>query len=1209
MMTTLSRLAVASAVLVAGLAGSPTVASANPAFTGDPASLVDPFVGTGSGGDVVGAVDTFPGPSAPFGMVQFSPDTTSRPSGGGYAHADGQITGFSLTHLSGVGCPITGDVPILPTVGAVPTDPAAASQPFSHTGEQASPGRYGVTVGQVRTDLTASPRTGLATLTYPRTSQAQLLFKVAGSQNGSSGATFHTVGDHGVAGSVTSGHFCGQPDSYTVYFAATFSRPFTATGTWGGTTATNAAIRAGSATVTEHGRQVPVAKPLTGERPAGGRQATQGSGVVAGGYLTFDTTRNPTVGMQVAVSYVSEAGARANLAAENAHFDVARQAAATRNAWNRQLRKIAAHGGTAAERTTFYTALYHSLLHPSLFSDADGRYVGFDNEIRTLPRGHAQYADFSGWDIYRSQIPLLAMLDPGVASDMAASLLRDGDQLGWLPKWPVANGESGVMNGDAVDPILAGAYAFGATGFDAGHAVTEMVHGAEGSGAPGQGWYVERPEGQPYIAKGYVPNTQADSISPVPNGASETLEYATADFAISRLALATHQTSVADRFATRSQNWANLFDTATGYVRPRDADGAFPPGDPLATGGGFGQTGFQEGNAAQYTWMVPQNLAGLINGLGGNAAARARLDQFFTRLNAGPNQPNDWQGNEPNFDVPWVYDSAGAPWQTQSTVRRVMTELYQPIPGGEPGNDDLGAESSWYVWAAMGIYPQTPGVPMLVVGTPLFDRIAVDAGAGRRIEITAPGAGDTAQYVRSLAVNGHPTTHTWLMLPDRPGVTRMDFGVGSRPNLAWGTGIADAPPSFGAGPVRFPPTTRAFVRTDPAQVRLAAGGRATVDVLVDDTLGTKPATVTWTATAPTPGITFAPASATVTASAGATASTPLTVVAGSAARSGFYEVAIAGRDSGGAVIATAHVLVTVAQPGELIPTAYVSNYSDGTVTPVDRRTGTAGPTIPVGSGPDGVAVTPDGSQVFVANNNTNNVSVIDTSDNQVIATIPVGSVAADVAVTPDGRTVWVSNYGDGTVQPIDVATHTAGTPVRVGANPQRMRISPDGKDLWVPDQGDGTVTEVDVTSGAVVRTVPVGAAPFGIAVGGNGKVYVGNSGGNSVSVIDAASGTVTSTIPLGTSPAGLAVTPDAATLYVTAASGGVLPVATATNTVGALIPTGATAYAVSITSDGATAWVVDSGTNDVRPVTVATGIPGPAVTVGTVPDGIGLTSN
>jgi predicted alpha-1,2-mannosidase len=1196
-------------LLLVGIPATAATSAPGQSANHDPAALVDPFVGTGSGGAVVGDVDTFPGAALPFGMVQFSPDTSSRPAGGGYSYTDNQITGFSLTHLSGAGCAITGDIPFLPLVGALPTDPTSASQPFSHTGEQATAGSYGVTVGPagsgVRTDLTATARTGLARLTYPRTTQAQLLVKVADSQNGSSGATFQTIGDTGITGSVTSGHFCGQPDSYTVYFAATFDRPFTASGTWGGAGTSSAQVRTNSTSMTAHGRQSPVDKSFATHQRAG--TPTQGGGVVAGGSLTFDTTSNPVVDMQVAISYVSAAGAQANLKAENAHFDLARTANAARQAWNSQLDKIQIHGGSVAEQTTFYTALYHSLLDPSLFNDADGSYLGFDDKVHTVARGHAEYTDFSGWDIYRSQIPLVALLDPAQASDMAASLVTEGNQMGgWLPKWPVANGESGVMNGDAADPILAGAWAFGARGFNAQQAVSEMVHGARGTGTPGQGWYVDRPEGAAFVSDGYVPNTQSDSISPVPNGASETLEYALDDFAISQLAGATGNGAVASSFAKTSQNWTNLFNTSTGYIQPRDAQGAFPPGDPLATNGGFGQSGFQEGDAAQYTWMVPQNLAGLISGLGGDASARARLDSFFTQLNAGPSAPQDWAGNEPNLDTPWVYDSAGAPWETQSTVRAIMSQLYGPTPGGEPGNDDLGAMSSWYVWAALGLYPQTPGVPMLALGTPLFDQVTIDAGNGRRIEVDAPGAGDANPYVQSLRINGRQSTHTWLMLADHPGLTRLDFTVGAQPNHAWGTGPSDAPPSFGDGPVVFPPSTRAQVRTDPGQLRLAPGASTPVNVIVDNSLGSQSATVTWTASTPDSAIGFSPSSGTETVAAKASTSVPLTVTASPSATAGFYAVTITGRASNGAVLANASILVTVASPGQVIPTAYVSNYSDNTVTPVDRANDTAGPVIGVGSGPDGVAVTPNGAEAYVANNNSNDVSVISIATNQVIATVGVGSVAADVAVTPDGRTVWVTNYGDGTVQPIDVATHTAGAPITVGGNPERDAISPDGKYLWVANQGSGTASEIDLGTDAVVHTVTVGAQPFGVAVGSDDTAYVGNTGSNSVSVVDSA-GAVTATVPLSSSPAGIAVSPDGSQLYVTAAGGGVLPVNTATNAVGALIATGASAYAVAFGTDGTTAWVVDSGTNDIRPVTVATGSVGPSIPVGNVPDGIGLT--
>lgn len=1184
------RASVIVAIMCTIVASSAATAAADPTPAHDLAGYVDPLIGTGSGGAHVGNVDAFPGATVPFGMVQFSPDTPSRPSGGGYLYDDSAITGFSLTHLSGVGCNISGDIPFLPIAGALPADPDHASVPFTHADEHASAGAYDVTAGGVRTALTATARSGVATLTYPATDQAQLLVKVSGSQGAPSGATFHTVGHDEIAGSVTNGHFCGQPDTYTVYFDARFDQPFTTSGTWGGTDGT--AVRAGATSMTAHTHpHVRPGKP--DELPAGTAAAT--GAVVAGGYVTFDTRARHTVNLQVGLSYVSEDGARANRVAESTNYSQAAHAA--RRAWDDQLGAIAATGGTPAERTTFYTALYHASLHPSLFDDADGRYAGFDGKLHRVPRGHHQYAYFSGWDIYRSQIPLLALTNPHETSDMVASLLRDGDQMGFLPKWPVANGESGVMNGDAADGMIAGAFAFGARDFDARHAVDEMVHGAEASGPPAQGWYVERPSGTAYLAKGYVPNTQATSISPVPNGASETLEYALADLSVAQLARATGRSDVATRFGQRSQNWANIFNSSTGYIQPRDADGAFPSGDPLLITNGFGQTGFQEGNTAQYTWMVPQNLPALIDGIGGKVAAQQRLDTYFSQLNAGPNAPYHWQGNEPTFATPWVYNSAGAPWQTQATVRRIESTLYTNAPGGEPGNDDLGAMSSWYVWAAMGVYPQAAGTPLLSVNSPLFSHIVVRD----RLEINTRGTGD---YVDGLRVNGHSTTHTWLTLPTR-GRTRLDFTLDSTPNHTWGTGPDDGTPAIAPGHVSFPPSTRAFVRTNPAQLRISAGSQTPVDVIADNTLGTIPATVTWTASAETPGITFTPSSATATAAAGATAESTLTVSAAPDAHAGFYEVAIAAHTSNGAVIPTAHLLITIAHPGEVIPTAYVSNYSDGTVTPVDTDTHTAGPPIPVGSGPDGVVVLPDNTAAYVANNNANDVSVISTVDNSVVATVPVGTVAADVVATPDSKTVWVSNYGDGTVQPIDTATHTAGAPIKVGANPQRLRLSPDGTQLWVPDQGDGTVDVIDLATKAVTHTVTVGPAPFGIAFG-PGRAYVSNTGNGTLSVIDTSTYAVTGTISVA-APNGMANTADGHLIYVTQNGGGVQPVDGATGALGTPIPFGSGTYAVRFTDDGTSAWAVDSNSNDIQQLDVASGGLGARVTVGNVPDGIGLT--
>jgi predicted alpha-1,2-mannosidase len=1198
--------------LIPSLAAASASASAGAATTApvrNPASDVDPFVGTGSGGAVVGQVDTFPGADVPFGMLQWSPDTPSRPPGGGYNYSDKDITGFSLTHLSGPGCSIAGDFPVLPVTGAIPSDPGSAMAPFTHTHEQAHPGYYAVQLGTgpraIQTQITVTSRTGLASFSYPRTTRARLLLKVGDSADGSSAATFATHGDDEVTGSVTSGHFCGQPDSYTVYFAARFDQPFTSSGTWSGANATR--LHPGATRLDVTARQQPAPAPVSIHPGVAARTKTtrtQGNGVVAGGYLTFNTQANPVLEMQAAISYVSVNGALSNLNAQARSWSVKTVAAQATAAWNAQLSKITIGGGTAAEQRTFYTALYHALLHPNLFSDADGSYPGFDGQVHRVPTGHAQYANYSGWDIYRSEIPLITLLDPGPAADMATSLLDDYSQGGWLPKWPVANGYTGVMNGDAADPILAEIEAFAPGSFNLRQTATAAVHGADATSPPGQGWDVERPHGRDYIKDGYVPNVSADSISPLPNGASETLEYALDDFAISRLATAAGEQATATTFLDRSQNWANVFDKAAGYILPRGADSAFPSSASQGYAG-FGQSGFQEGNAAQYTWMVPQNLRALFRGIGGDQAVISRLNTLFSQLNVGPNEPYYWAGNEPGLDTPWAYDTAGAPYQTQAVVRKIVNTLYSPTPGGEPGNDDLGAMSSWYVWSALGLYPQTPGVPMLVTGSPLFPRITVHAGRDSLV-ITAPRASAHNAYVHALTVNGQSTQHTWIMLDGHP--QHLGFTLAATPDKSWGSAGADAPPSYGAGPVRFPPSTLASVTATPGQAAVNPGSTTQVSVNVDNTSGVTPAKVTWQATAQA-GLTVTPATATVTAAAGATVSKKVTVAAGASLATGYYQVTLTAHAANGAVIQPTSILVTVSKPGQHIDTAYVTNYSDGTVTPVDIADHTAGPAIPVGSGPDGEVITPDGKFLYVAANNSNNVTVINTATNQVVTTIAVGSVAADLAVTPDGKTVWVSNYGDGTVQPIDVATNTAGTPVTVGSEAERVAITPSGGQLWVADQGSGAVSVVDLATGKVAATVPVGAAPFGIAFNHAGTLaYVTNGGSNTVSVVNTSTYAVTATITVGADPQGIRTAPDGSVIYVADfGAGGITPIDPATGTAGTFIPVAAGSYQIAFTPDSKTAWVVNTGANSVSPVDVATAKAGRPVTVGNAPDGVFVT--
>ncbi|MFD1047187.1 GH92 family glycosyl hydrolase, partial [Kibdelosporangium lantanae] len=348
-------------------------------------------------------------------------------------------------------------------------------------------------------------------------------------------------------------------------------------------------------------------------------------------------------------------------------------------------------GGTDTQLRTLYTALYHSLLHPNVFSDVDGKYTGFDNQVHQTVSGHTQYANFSGWDVYRSQVALVALVAPAEASDIAQSAINQNVYSGYFDRWTLANGGTGVMNGDPLTAIISTMYAFGATNFDAADGLRRSVAGVND--------IRERPGWLQYNQYGYVPTGLGD----VWGSASTTLEYTSADFAISQLAARLGDTANAENFLRRAQNWRSLFESGNKYLQPRNTDTTFPGFSPTQT------NEYVEGNAGQYTWMVPYNYRGLFDAMGGNASVLSRLDSFFVELNAGPDKNEAYLGNEPTLETPWSYAYAGAPYKTQDIVRRALTTIFKPIPEGEVGNDDLGEMSSWAVWAALGMYPEAPG--------------------------------------------------------------------------------------------------------------------------------------------------------------------------------------------------------------------------------------------------------------------------------------------------------------------------------------------------------------------------------------------------------------------------------------------------------------------------------------------------------------------
>jgi predicted alpha-1,2-mannosidase len=706
---------------------------------------VDPFIGTAGDGNV------FPGADLPFGMVQWSPDSTAgglyKP--GGYNDGDLIVRGFSLTHLSGAGCAQFGNFSFVPALEAVRTPPQPNGSPYSDrfvAGSQiAAPGYYGVRLKSgIQVALTVTHRTGMGMFVFPRAGSGSILIDAgaaaARSSNmaGTDASSVQIQGADLVTGSATSGHFCGLPNTYTVYFAARFSRPFAAFGTWQGSTL----------------------------QPGGRAARSQHTGA----FLGFDTRRRQTVLVKVGLSYVSVQNALANLRAENEGWSFNRVRGRAHGAWNQLLNRVEVGGGTPAQRRTFYTALYHALLFPSTFSDADGHYMGFDGKVHSAP-GRTQYANFSGWDIYRSEVPLLAWLAPKQTSDMMQSLVNDAAQGGWLPKWPVANGYTGEMDGDSADPMLAAALAFGARQFDRAGALRAMLKGATQPG-PGPKGYRERPGLQDYQRLGYTIPAAGEW-----GAAAETLEYETDDFAIAQFARSLGDRATSTRFMRRAGNWRLLWDARSSFLAPRYAGGTFPlPLNPLSA------AGYVEGNAYHYLWMVPFDLHGLFAQLGGPAIAAQRLDQLFAAFGTGPDQPHYWAGNEPEMEVPWEYDFAGRPWRTQAVVRRIETTQYNAGHAGLPGNDDLGALSSWYVWAAMGLYPEIPGVAGLAVGSPLFPRITLHTSRGV-VHIEAPAAGVSHPYVQSMRLNGKVYRSTWLPLSRLTPGSTISFGLGDKPNM------------------------------------------------------------------------------------------------------------------------------------------------------------------------------------------------------------------------------------------------------------------------------------------------------------------------------------------------------------------------------------------------------------------------------------------
>ncbi len=789
---------------------------------------VDPFIGTGQGPG--SSENLFPGAVMPFGMVQLSPDTEDH--GYGYHYYQRDIQGFSMTHMSGPGCPNEGDVFFTATTGPVLTQTSDFASPYSHQHESASPGYYQVLLSRWKIDaeLTATDRTGIARFTFPAGETSNVLVPISHTLNYTTAAQARAAGDREIEGFVEDRAFCGNRQTYKVYFAMIFNHPFSSFGTWQGTESGGPArISAGSRSVsqTRHGQWV-------------------------GAYARWAASRHPqSITVKIGISYVDLAGAENNLKVEAAgkNFEEVRRDADT--AWNRALSVIQVSGGQASERRVFYTALYHSLMMPSIFSDADGRYLGFDGKIHHVAPGHLIYCNYSGWDIYRSEMPLLALIEPKRMEDMAQSVVLMYEQGGWIGRWPQINLYTNVMAGSPLTTILCMAWLDGLHGFDIKTAWKGMFEDA--TEAPPSGHPYAGEEGIKWINKlHYVPNDKV-SYGSVSQIQEDCIAYAS----LYRLALALGKTQDAKMLYGRALYYRNVFDRQDHFFHPRNSDGKwmpnFNPAREQHGGGVFREvrelkrnrrreifeafhhmrgmsvaqrqqflqssqvqktftpherdillkvsqlmipTGFIEGSGWHYQWLAPSDLAWLIHAVSADRFNQ-RLNTFFNYKKPG------WYGqfynpyNETDLEAPFEFNFSGAPWETQRAVRRILNENYTTSPDGIPGNDDCGEMSSWAVLTMMGIYTVDPASLAYELTSPVFSKIVI------RLRHPYPGKAFTIEaspttkpYIHDVQLNGHDRARNWIPFKDITSGGRLQFVLASTPNRSWGSNVKDSPPSL-----------------------------------------------------------------------------------------------------------------------------------------------------------------------------------------------------------------------------------------------------------------------------------------------------------------------------------------------------------------------------------------------------------------------------
>jgi predicted alpha-1,2-mannosidase len=721
----------------------------------DPARYVDPFIGTSGHGH------TFPGPCVPFGMVQLSPDTGTEGWDwcSGYHTSDSSIMGFSHTHLSGTGAADLGDIMVMAYTGEYRTVPGTKERPdsgyrsaFNHADETASAGYYSVLLKSwnVKAELTATTRCGFHRYTFPTSAKSNVIFDLEhGISDGPIETWVEVVGMDSIRGLRRSR---GWAPDHSVYFYAQFSKPFDEFAT------------------------------VVNNRIVVGRSKAKGANVKA--IVRFRTNADEVVSVKVGLSGVSAGNALENLKAEISDWSFDGVRARARAAWNDELRKVSVEGGTEARKRTFYTALYHSLLVPYVFTDVNDEYRGMDQKIHRAA-GFTYYTLFSLWDTFRAAHPLYSIIEPERNNDFIQSLLAKYDEAGRLPIWELHSNETWCMIGYHSIPVIADAILKGYGSFDIRKAYTAMKESAE-----------EDIRGlKPYRLYGYIPYDKEN------NSVSITLEYAYDDWCIAQVAKKLGNANDEEAYTKRALSYRNLFDTQTGFMRGKSSSGKWRPNFNPMSVSILGKGDFTEGNAWQYSFFVPQDVNGLIALYGGDEKFANKLDDLFSQPSVNDNaQSLDVtgligqyaHGNEPSHQVAYLYAYAGKAYKTQERVRDIMSTLYSDARDGLCGNEDCGQMSAWYVLSALGFYPVNPADGTYVVGSSLFDRAAITLPNGKVFIIKANGVSDARRYIQSATLNGKPYGFSFIAHRDVMNGGELVFAMGEKPST-WGC-AADARP-------------------------------------------------------------------------------------------------------------------------------------------------------------------------------------------------------------------------------------------------------------------------------------------------------------------------------------------------------------------------------------------------------------------------------